>query len=281
MFMMINISLLLVNIFVYYFQLTIFCSIVYTAFIQKVKFYNFSIAYEIMSSNKETTKTELKNVQNKSKLPLILSLLVLLGIIGAGSWYLLKTPNKQIDNANTSSTDLATIKPGNPQTPTETYKKLYAAVKSKNKEEIKSLMSKDSIGLAQMQAGQSKKEIDEVLANAFTTTTFASSLPPIRDERIKGKFGSIEVFSQKSNRWEDLPFVIEDGAWKLAVGNLFAGTFQSPGKSRSIIEKENANAAGQTDMVPYGNGNINMNSANVTIIDPLKDGKVPTQKKPK
>ncbi len=228
-----------------------------------------------MSSNKNTAKSELNNVAKKSKMPMIIGLLLLLGGIGFGSWYLLSNKN-QPTTGNTES-ESAKINPGNPPTPTEAYKKLYAAVKSKNKAEIKALMSNDSIGLAQMQAGQSKKEVDEVLANAFTSTTFADKLPAIRDERVKDKFGAIEVFDHSKNQWQDVPFVIENGAWKLAVGNLFAGTFQSPGKGRSVIEKENANAAGKTDMVPYGNGNLNTN-IEPKIIDPTKGGKVPIPK---
>jgi len=55
--------------------------------------------------------------------------------------------------------------------------------------------------------------------------------------------GAIEVYNSKDSRWEDLPFVLEDGKWKLAVGDLFAGTYKSPGKGRDALEKEAANAA--------------------------------------
>lgn len=223
-----------------------------------------------MSSNKNTTKSELKNIEEKSKLPLVVSLAVIIGIIGIGIWYYMSKSGE----TKTPSTTSATIKAGSPQTPTEAYKKLFAIVKEKNKAEIKAIMSKDSIGLGEMQAGQSKKELDEVLANAFTATTFADKLPPMRDERVKDRYGAVEVFNQKDQRWEDIPFIIEDGVWKLAIGNLFAGNFQSPGKSRTTIERENANAAGKTDLVPYGNGNVNTN-VKPKIIDPMKDGKMP------
>ena len=223
-----------------------------------------------MTTNKNTAEKELKKIRKKSKLPYIIGLVIVLGAIGFGGWYLL---SKQ-QTASPANPGSETIAAGNPQTPTEAYKKLYAAVKNKNTAEIRTVMSKDSIGLAQMQAGQSKKKIEDVLANAFTSTTFADQLPPIRDERIKGKFGAIEVYDYSKKQWQDLPFVIEDGAWKLAVGNLFAGTFESPGKGRAMIERENANAAGDTKMVPYGNGNVNTN-VKPKIIDPMKDGKIP------
>lgn len=227
-----------------------------------------------MSSTKDTAQKELKNVQKKSKLPLLLGVLVILGIAGFGGWYLYTNDNTAKSGENAGS---ETIKSGNPATPTEAYKKLYTAVKSKDKATIKSLMSKDSIGLAQMQAGQSKKEVDEVLANAFTSTTFSAKLPPMRDERVKGKFGAVEVYDYSKQQWQDIPFVIEEGMWKLAVGNLFAGTFESPGKGRAVIERENANAAGDMKMVPYSNSNVNMN-VKPKVIDPTKDGKLPVQK---
>ncbi len=212
-----------------------------------------------MSSSKKTVKEEVKKVEKKSKAPMIIGLLVLLGLGAFGAYYLLNNPGETTkDNTEPGDTP-AEISAGNPQTPTEAYKKLFEAVKAKDTEAIKSMMSKDSMGLAQMQAGQSKKDISEVLKNAFSKTTFNPTLPAIRDERIKGSYGAIEVYIPKDGKWENVPFVAEDGMWKLAIGNLFAGSFKSPGESRSITEKKNANAAGKTDLVPYSNKNINMN----------------------
>lgn len=212
-----------------------------------------------MSSSKKTVKEEVKKVQKKSNTPMIIGLLVLLGVGALFAYYLLNNPAETTKDNTAPGEEAAVIEAGNPQTPTEAYKKLFEAVKAKDTEAIKTLMSKDSMGLAQMQAGQSKKDISEVLKNAFTKTTFNDTLPPIRDERIKGKYGAIEVFIPKESKWENVPFVAEDGMWKLAIGNLFSGSFKSPGESRSITERKNANAAGKTDLVPYTNKNINMN----------------------
>ena len=212
-----------------------------------------------MSSSKKTVKDEVKQVKKKSNAPMLIGLLVLLGLGAIGAYYLLNNPG-EVTKDNTEPDDTpAEIAAGNPQSPTEAYQELFKAVKAKDTDAIKSMMSKDSVGLAQMQAGQSKKDISEVLANAFTKTTFNPTLPPIRDERIKGIYGAIEVFIPKDSKWENVPFIAEDGMWKLAIGNLFAGSFKSPGESRSMTERKNANAAGQTDLVPYTNKNINMN----------------------
>lgn len=147
--------------------------------------------------------------------------------------------------------------PGKAASPTEAYKMLFTAVKSKDTEKIKSMMSKGTVAFAEGVAGQQKKQVSEIYANGFTATTFAETLPEIRDERIKDNYGRVEVFNQKDNRWEDLPFINEDGGWKLAVGDIFAGTYQSPGKSQAQIQAEASNSSGN-NMIPYS-GNFNGN----------------------
>ncbi|HMT09049.1 MAG TPA: hypothetical protein PKA82_13670 [Pyrinomonadaceae bacterium] len=126
--------------------------------------------------------------------------------------------------------------------PTEAYKRLYAAVKSKNTEQIKGTMTQKSLDFAEMVSGKNNTPIEKVFENGFTATTFSEKLPEIRDERIKDGFGSVEVWNAKESRWEDLPFINVDGAWKFAMGELFAGSFVSPGKGRDMKEKEAANA---------------------------------------
>ncbi|NNE68521.1 MAG: hypothetical protein HKN33_18280 [Pyrinomonadaceae bacterium] len=159
---------------------------------------------------------------------------------------------------------------GKAKTPTEAYQQLFAAVKSKDTDRIKSTMSKSTLKFAEGVAGQQKKKIEEVLRNGFHRSTMTDKLPAIRDERVKGDFGAVEVYVTKDKKWENVRFVMEDGGWKLAVGETWSGNFKSPGKSRTIREKENANAAGNSDLVPYGNGNMNTN-IKPKIIDPMKD----------
>ncbi|MCO5333491.1 MAG: hypothetical protein M9893_05650 [Pyrinomonadaceae bacterium] len=122
--------------------------------------------------------------------------------------------------------------------PTEAYKRLYNAVKSKDTEAIKATMTQKSLEFAQMAAQRNNTPVEKVLENGFTATTFAEKMPEIRDERIKDEFGAVEVWNSKDSRWEDLPFIKVDGTWKFAMGELFAGTFKSPGKGRDMIEKE-------------------------------------------
>jgi hypothetical protein len=154
-------------------------------------------------------------------------------------------------HVNTSGNSTATN-----DTPTEAYKRLYAAVKNKNTDDIKAQMSSRTIKFADSVAAQQNKPIDKVFENGFTATTFSPNLPEIRDERVNGEMGAVEVYNSRDSRWEDLPFVLEEGQWKLAIGDTFANTYKSPGKGRAQKEAEVANAAGNNMTVIHPNVNI-------------------------
>jgi hypothetical protein len=169
-------------------------------------------------------------------------------------------------------------KTGNPSgagedSPTGAYKRLYAAVKAKDAQAIQGVMSKKSIEFAKMAGGQQNKPFEKVLENGFTATTFADSLPQIRDERVDGDMGAVEVHNDKENKWEDLPFVREDGAWKLAIGDMFANTWKSPGKSEAEKEREAANAV-NNNMIPM-NTNANFQGVHPIVPKPATNVQKP------
>jgi len=168
------------------------------------------------------------------------------------------------------------------QTPTEAYKILFAAVKAKDSGKIKQMMSKSTLGLAEFSGSQQKKSIDQILENGFVAPTLATSLTEIRDERVKDNFGAVEVFNPKDNRWEDLPFVLEDGGWKLAVGDIFQNTYKLPGKGQAQIEREAsntempmpANSATNFPPIPEGNKSVQIppsSGGNKSIEVPKED----------
>ena len=166
---------------------------------------------------------------------------------------------------------------GSANSPTNAYKQLYAAVKSKDTERIKATMSKKTQEFAQMVAGRQNAPVEKVYENGFTATTFSDTLPEIRDERVDGTYGAVEVWNTKESRWEDLGFVLEDGAWKLAIGEMFAGTFKSPGKGRAVKEQEAANLT-SNNLVPVNLNNTNVNNSNVKIIVPKERQETNTKK---
>jgi len=140
-----------------------------------------------------------------------------------------------------SSAPAAAGSPGD--SPTEAYKRLFAAVKSKNVDAIKAEMTENTLQFAQMVAAKQNTPIEKVFENGFTGTTFATDLPQMRDQRVADDMGNVEVWNTRDSKWEDLPFIKENGAWKLAVGDLFKGSFKSPGPGKDQREKMAANAA--------------------------------------
>jgi hypothetical protein len=126
--------------------------------------------------------------------------------------------------------------------PTAAYKRLYAAVKSKDINAIKKEMSKQSNTLVAGIAAQQKKTVEEIYGNGLTSTLKSDELPEIRDERINGSNGAVEVYNNSEHKWNDIPFILEDGQWKLALGDAFANKYTWPGKGRDQREKEAANA---------------------------------------
>ncbi len=147
--------------------------------------------------------------------------------------------------------------------PTEAYKALFAAVKSKDIEAIKKNISKKTLELGKMSMERFKKTEKEAYENGFTATTFSDTLPSMRDERIKDNFGALEVWNTRESKWDDVAFVFEDGGWKLGMGDAFSGTFQVPAKGRDQIEKEAANAMAQgpAPQGPAANSAINSKTA--------------------
>ena len=142
-------------------------------------------------------------------------------------------------------------------TPTEAYKLLYAAVKSKNTESIKKQLTKKTIDFGAMASERNNTPLEKVYENGFTATTFSDTLPTMRDERVNGDVGALEVWNSKDSRWEDLPFIKEDGAWKLAIGEMFAGTYKSPGPGLDQRQKEAANAQANSNVAIVSNSNSN------------------------
>ncbi len=157
-------------------------------------------------------------------------------------------------------------------TPTEAYKLLYAAVKSKNIESIKKQLTKKTVEFGAIAAQRNNTPIEKVYENGFTATTFAEKLPTMRDERINGDMGALEVWNSKDSRWEDLPFIKEDGAWKLAIGEMFGGTYKSPGPGIDQREKEAANAAANSDFTT-SNANSPIQVTNMAPAANKKDDK--------
>ena len=187
---------------------------------------------------------------------------ILISILVAATFISCKS---QEGGKNVNSQTSTPVNVGGAQTPTDAYVMLYTAVKSKQTDAIKKMMSQKTVGFAEGVAGQQKKPVETVFENGFTATTFAATMPQMRDERVKDNMGALEVWNEKEKKWEDLPFIREDDGWKLAIGDIFAGSYQKPAKGQAQIEDE---ASNKSKMIPY-DGNMNTAPPSNAIAPPL------------
>lgn len=161
------------------------------------------------------------------------------------------------------------------QSPSDAYRLLFESVKKKDSEGIKSVLSRRTLDFASDQSGRKGESLDYFIRNGFSAPAKGDAMPEIRDEQIKDGSASIEVYNAAEKRWEMTPFVLEDGGWKLAVGEMFANLWKQPGKTQSQREMEASGA--QPKMIP--GSNVDFNKIKPKVIDPTR-GNVSTGPNP-
>lgn len=103
---------------------------------------------------------------------------------------------------------------GGGSSPTATAKAFFDAVKARDAAGIKSTMSKGSLETMEKFAKMQNKSLDDALKEPTTSPMPASF--ESKDEKITGDTATVDVKDEKGN-WETIPFVKEDGKWKIAL----------------------------------------------------------------
>ena len=108
--------------------------------------------------------------------------------------------------------------------PTATLKAYFEALQKKDAEGLKKTLSKGTLEMFEQfaKAQSPPKSLDEALQTglASTTNTEANKMPETRNEKIEGETATLEVKNDKTGTWETVPFVKEDGTWKLAFDQM-------------------------------------------------------------
>lgn len=105
-----------------------------------------------------------------------------------------------------------------PSTPLETLKAYTQAIKRKDTTEMKVLLSGASIKMAEQEARAQNRSLDEIVKNETLFNETQTQLK-FRNEKIDGERATIEV-ENSFGTWDTVPFVREDGAWKIDKKNL-------------------------------------------------------------
>lgn len=100
-----------------------------------------------------------------------------------------------------------------PTTPLETFKAYTKAIKQKDTRTMMKLLSDGSIKMHKQEAEAQNLNLDDVVKRQ---TLFSESQKTVehRNEKIEGDRASLEV-KNSFGAWENVPFVLEDGVWKI------------------------------------------------------------------
>lgn len=98
-------------------------------------------------------------------------------------------------------------------TPVETFMTYTKAIKAKDTTTMKLLLSDATIRMHQQEAKAQGVTVDDIVKRE---TLFSESQKSVefRNEKIDGEKATIEV-KNSFGSWETLPFVREDGVWKI------------------------------------------------------------------
>lgn len=100
-----------------------------------------------------------------------------------------------------------------PSTPLETYKTYTKAVKQKDTTTMKLLLSKQTMEMHEQQAKTQGTTVNEVVKRESLVSEAQTEFY-YRNEKIEGQIATLEV-KNVSNNWEIVPFVFENGQWKI------------------------------------------------------------------
>ncbi len=97
--------------------------------------------------------------------------------------------------------------------PGDVLKTFIEASKKKDVEGIKKTLSRGSLALAEKSAAMQKTTVDEMFKG--DNSTMPDEAFETRDEKIEGDTATVEV-KDRTGGYDTIPFVKEDGAWKIA-----------------------------------------------------------------
>ena len=100
--------------------------------------------------------------------------------------------------------------------PTATFKKFFEASKKKDVAGIRKTLSKGSLEMFDKIAKEQNKTTDDMLKDVDKDSK-SEAMPETRNEKIDGDSATLEVKNEKTGKWDSLPFVKENGEWKIAL----------------------------------------------------------------
>jgi hypothetical protein len=104
---------------------------------------------------------------------------------------------------------------GSSTSPTETLRALSEASKKHDPALIKHYLSEGTLRLLEQSAREQNKPVDDILREEDGPPFL--ELPEMRNEQISGDTATVEIKGAEMKEFDALPFVREDGMWKVAI----------------------------------------------------------------
>lgn len=101
----------------------------------------------------------------------------------------------------------------------------------------KKVLSKNSLKFLEETAKKESKTVDQLLTDDAGMQL--KEIPEIGKEEISGDTATVEVRNPNTGEWEKMPFVKEDGQWKMALDKAFEEAMK---KVQELIDKMPSNA---------------------------------------
>jgi hypothetical protein len=120
--------------------------------------------------------------------------------------------------------------------PTATMNAFFEATRKKDPEGFKKTLSKGSLDTIEVFAKAQNKTLDELLKSGIKTldASQSSATPLMRNEKIDGETATLEVQDGENGEWRSIPFVRENGEWKIAFDKALREAEEKRSSSRSV-----------------------------------------------
>lgn len=123
-------------------------------------------------------------------------------------------------NASNTTANTSGLSSSSP-TPAETLKEYVEAARSRDLAKMRQTSSKKSIEFLEEILVEDDSTLEEAIRKNEPSIPAMFESSEVRNEKIMGNRASIEVKSPVSGEWLEVPFIMEDGRWKLAIGEQF------------------------------------------------------------
>jgi len=138
--------------------------------------------------------------------------------------------------------------------PTETLKTYIEATKKKDIETMKRSLSKSTLALVEKAAKDQNTTVDDLLKKDDGTAP--AELPETREEKIEGETATVEVKNTVTGDFDRIPFVREDGMWKIALDKFMEDAMQRMSEEMKNMPPESSPMGGTTPANTNTNANI-------------------------